>query len=38
LAQTSFPYIFVGWEVFTEPLPGNALIKSVALLLLVETA
>jgi hypothetical protein len=25
----SFPYIVAYWEVFNEPLPGNALIKSV---------
>jgi hypothetical protein len=25
----SFPYTVACWEVFTEPLPDNALIKSV---------
>jgi hypothetical protein len=26
-----FPYIIACWEVFSEPLPGNALIKSVTI-------
>jgi hypothetical protein len=30
--EHSFPYIVICWEVFNEPLPSNALIKSVTIL------
>jgi hypothetical protein len=29
--ENNFPYLVACWELFTEPLPGNALIKSVTI-------